>query len=346
MAAQPAGSSRRSAVAHLDGDGTAPDFERAVKLVTGQHIDLHGPAAPAGGWVATGVPLGGAAWGYAAGGTVFFGVSRNEKACTDWRNAVWVYENIDHEVFSGRFGLMDVQRLRDAEQLTNHRLDLVNATLDQIKRMTDKVTNGNLAGSAVAMLAEKLRELGGYISIQRNLLAEPAPVVPKVLHDAAEALAECGRQLSYIWWESNQVLLNAPDYEIGAVRNNIDSYLSMTGLGGTGDIPAGTEQLQPPMDQIRQVLAGYDSTVAGGLPAGMDPIVGDVTTAPVWDAVNAAITKRITVELNKLDPVARLQLQKVRTAYNAAADRLAGLPVQPLQRSTVTLRPTQGRQTP
>jgi len=54
-----------------------------------------------------------------------------------------------------------------------------------------------------------------------------------VLHDAAEALAECGRQLSYIWWESNQVLLNAPDYEIDAVRNNINSYLSMNGMGGT-----------------------------------------------------------------------------------------------------------------
>jgi len=78
--------------------------------------------------------------GYAAGDALFFSVSRNEKACTDWRNAVWVYENIDHEVFSGRFGLMDVQRLRDAEQLTKHRLDRVDATLDQIKRMTTKWT--------------------------------------------------------------------------------------------------------------------------------------------------------------------------------------------------------------
>ncbi len=328
-------------------DGTAPDFQRAVKLVTGQDIDLRGPATPAGGWVATGVPLGGAGWGYAAGDALFFSVSRNEKACTDWRNAVWVYENIDHEVFSGRFGLMDVQRLRDAEQLTKHRLDRVDATLDQIKRMTDKVDNGSLAGRAVSMLAAKLRELGQYIHVQRDILAEPAPAIPKVLHDAAEALAECGRQLSYIWWESNQVLLNAPDYEIDAVRNNINSYLSMNGLGGTGDIlarmepppatPGGaTPALMPPapapIEQIRQVLARYDSTVAGGLPAGMDPIAGDLTGLPVWDAVNAAITKRITVELDKLDSVARSEVEKLRTAYNAAADRLAGLGQRPLDR--------------
>jgi hypothetical protein len=321
-------------------DGTVPDFQRAVKLVTGQDIDLRGPATPASGWVATGVPLDGAGWGYAAGGTVFFSASRNEKACTDWRNAAWVYENIDHEVFSGRFGLMDVQRLRDAEQLSSHRIDVVSAALDQIKRITDKAGNGNLAGSAASMLAAKLGELGRYVSAQRDILIDPAPTVPKALHDAAEALAECGRALSYVWWESNQVLLNAPDCEIDAVRNNIDSYLSMNGLGGTGDILARMEPPpaapggQPPramgptsasVDAIRQVLARYDSTVAGGLPAGMDPIAGDLTQRPVWDAVNAAITKRITVELDKLDPVARSQIAKVHTAYDAAADRLKAL---------------------
>lgn len=323
-----------------DQDGTAPDFQRAVKLVTGQDIDLRGPATPAGGWVTTGVPLGGPGWGYAAGDTFFFSVTRNEKACTDWRDAVWVYENIDHEVFSGRFGLMDVQRLREAEQLTNNRIDRVGATLDQIKRMTDKVEKGELAGSAVSLLAAKLRELGEYVGVQREILSEPAPAVPKVLHDAAEALAECGRQLSYIYWESNQVLLNAPDYEIDALRNNIDSYLSMNGLGGTGDIwtrlapsPATPDGQTPqdvppppaPIEQIRQVLARYDSTVAGGLPAGMDPIVGDLTGLPVWDAVNAGITKRVTLELDKLDPVARLQVEKVRTAYDVAAHRLAAI---------------------
>jgi hypothetical protein len=335
-------------------DGMVPDFQLAVKLVTGQDVNLRGPATPAGGWVATDVPRGGAGWGYAAGGTMFFSVSKNEKAATDWRNAAWVYEDIDHEEFSGKFGLMDVQRLRDAEQLTNHRIDVVNAALDEITRITHKMDNGNLAGSAATKLAAKLRELSQYITVQRDLLTEPPPTVPKVLHDAAEALAECGRALSYVWWESNQILLGAPDCEIDAVRNNINSYLSMNGLGGTYDIRALMESpqaapgcqafevvgpaLTPPVDTIRQVLAGYDSTVAGGLPAGMDPIAGDLTQRPVWDAVNAAITKRITVELDKLDPVARTQIAKVRTAYDAAAARLATVLQRPLERFPAVTR--------
>jgi hypothetical protein len=331
-----------------DQDGTA--FERAVKLVTGQDVDLRGPATPRNGWVATGVPLGGGGWGFAAG-DVRFSVSRNERARTAWRDAVWVYENIDHEVFSGRFGLMDVRRLRDAEQLTNDRMNRISTTVDEIKRMTDRVDKSNLAGSAASMLAAKLHELGEHTREQRDVLAEPPPTVPGVLHDAAEALAECGRQLSYIWWESNQVLLNAPDYEIDAVRDNINSYLSMNGLGGTGDIlatlgpppaapgqtPEGMPSGAAPIEQIRQVLARYDSTVAGGLPAGMDPIAGDLTLPPVWDAVNAAITKRITVELDKLDRVAGLQLEKLRKAYEAVTERLAGLGQRPLDRvPTVT----------
>ena len=333
-----------------DRDGAAPDFQRAVKLITGQDVDLRGPAAPAGGWVTTGVPLGGAGWGYAAGDEFFFFVGPNEKARTDWLNAVWVYENIDHEIFSGRFGLMDVRKLRDAEQLASHRMDLVGATLDQIKRMTDKVATGNLAGSAASLLAAKLRELDEHIREHRDILAVPAPTVPKVLHDAAEALAECGRALSYVWWESNQVLLGAPDYEIDAVRNNINNYLSLNNLGGTGEVltrpaplqplPAGSAGRTPralppspaPIEQIRQVLARYDSTVAGELPAGMDPITGSLTERPVWDAVNAGITKRITLELDKLDPVARSQVEKVRTAYNAAAQRLAAVGQRRLRR--------------
>ncbi len=329
-------------------DDITPDFQLAVKLVTGEHIDLRGPATPAGGWVDSGVPRGSGGWGYAAGGTLYFSVSKNDQAATDWRNAAWVYEDIDHEVFSGRFGLMDVQRLRDVEQLTNHRIDVVNAALGEIKRITGKMDNGNLAGSAAMVLAAKLRELSQYIAVQRDILTAPPPTVPKVLHDAAEALAECGRALSYVWWESNQVLLGAPDCEIDAVRNNVNSYLNMNGLGGTYDIRALMEApgaapgcqafevvgpaLTPPVDTIRQVLAGYDSTVAGRLPAGIGPIAGDLTQQPVWDAVNAAITKRITAELDKLDPVARTQIAKVRTAYDAAAARLESVMQRPLDR--------------
>jgi hypothetical protein len=37
----------------------------------------------------------------------------------------------------------------------------------------------------------------------------------------------------------------------------------------------------------------------------MGTIAGDLTQPPVWDAINAAITKRISGELDKLDTVAR-----------------------------------------
>jgi hypothetical protein len=337
------------------GEG-APDFQRAVKLVTGQDIDVRGPAAPAGGWLSLGIPVGGAGWGYYTADALFFGVSRNEKARADWRSAASVYENIDHEVFTGRFGLMDVQRLRDAEQVTGDRVDRLDATLDQIKVMTHKIVHGDLAGTAASMLAAKLRETGQYVQTQLDVLTEPAPAVPDVLHGAAEALAECGRQLSYVWWESNHILLNAPDCEIDAVRCNIDRYLCMNGLGGTCDIVTtmGPPQAAPavpneppraaPPDpvvtgRIRQVLARYDSTVAGGLPPEMGPITGDLTEQPVWDAMNAAITKRITAELDKLDRVARSQIQKLRTRYEVAAERLAGLGQQPAdQTPAATLR--------
>ena len=309
---------------------TAPDFQHAVKLVTGQDIDLRGAATPGGGWLSPAVPAGGTGWGYAGFGRLFFGVSRNEKACTDWHDAAWVYENIDHEVSSGRFGLMDVQRLRDAEAVTSRQADRLSAMLDEIKRVANKMETGSLAGSAASMIVAKMRELGRDVNVQRNMLVEPAPGVPSVLHCAAEALAELGRQLSYIWWESNQVLLNAPNYEIDAIRYNIDSYLSMNDLGQTADIPL---LLASPSDvsdaaqigKIREVLGRYDSTLAGALPAGMGSIIGDLTQQPVWAAANAAITRRITAELDKLDPVARLQTEKVRAAYEAAAHWMTNL---------------------
>jgi len=70
----------------------------------------------------------------------------------------------------------------------------------------------------------------------------------------------------------------------------------------------------------------------------MGPIAGDLTQGPVWDAVNAAITKRITVELDKLDPVARTQIAKVRTAYDAAAARLTTVLQRPLERFPAVAR--------
>ncbi len=331
----------------LDRGEVAPDFQRAVKLVTGQHIDLRGPATPVGGWLSLGIPVGTAGWGYGAvAGTLFFGVSRNERARTEWRDAARVYEDIGQDVFSGQFGLMDVQRLRDAEQVTSLRVDRLNAVLDQIKIMTHRVENGNLAGTAASILAAKLRGLAQHVRVHRHILTEPAPAVPSVLYDAAEALAECGRQLSSVWWESSPVLLKAPDHEIDAVRNNINRYLRMNGLGGTSDIvptmgpPAAardeTFQVMPSdpvaIEKTRQVLAYYDSTVAGELPAGMGSIVGDLAEQRTWDAVNVAITKRITMELDKLDRLARSQVQELRTAYEATADRLTERERRPLDR--------------
>jgi hypothetical protein len=316
-------------------DGASPDFARAVKLVTGLRVDLRGPAAPAGGWLTWGGAADGTAWGYTAGGTVFFTVSRNDKAATDWCTAAWVYENVDQEVFAGRFGVMDVQRLRDAEQQVGHRVDLLNGALDQIGSITSRADGGELTGSAASVLIAKLRGLSTSIAAHRAVLTVPPPTVRTVLHDAAEALAECGRALSYVWWESNQVLLGAPDTEIAAVRGNIDAYLGMNGLGATTDSGVGQPVSATP-DAIRQVLARYSSTAAGDLPAGMGTIAGDLTQQAVWDAVNAAITKRISAELDKLDPVARTQIAKVRTAYDAAAARLAAVPPLPLDRIRAT----------
>ena len=189
------------------------------------------------------------------------------------------------------------------------------------------------------MIAANLGELGHHVREQRDMLTVPAPPVPGVLHAASEALAEFCRQLSYIWRESNQVLLGAPDQEIESVRTNIDCYLRMNGLGATGTVMARLAPLPGAGQQadsqatspdpatiarIRDVLARSDSTVAGALLPGMGAIAGDLAQQPVWDAANAAITRRISAELDKLDPVARSKGLALRRAYDAAADRLFG----------------------
>jgi len=320
------------------------DFQHAVKQVLGQDLDLRGPAAPAGGWLSVSLPVpGGApAFGLWAGGAQFFTVTPNDKARTDWQNAAWIYENIDQEVFSGKFGLIDLHRLHAAAAAASTWTGQLESLIDETQRMTDRTQAGALAGSAASVIVDRLRGLTGSLTAARDVFTEPAPLVHDVLDDAAKALTEFGHQMSYIWWESNQVLLGVPDNEIVAIRNNIDSYLAMNGLSGLGEIVA---TLQPPPDpaqgagqpdpaqpdpaaigNIKDVLARYDSTVAGDLLPGMDKIAGDLAQQPVWDAANAAITNRINVELDKLDRVARSETGKLAHAYNRVVDRLAKLP--------------------
>lgn len=286
-------------------------FQAALAAVTGTQVDLRGAASPAGGWLQLGGGSG-QPWMTLTGfGTTFFSVYLNATANEAWSTAIGTVEQLDQELFSGKYGLMNVQQLRDAEAMCRGLSDtLATATADLTKVITPlQAEQTQIAGSAADVLLGRLTSLQGDVQATENLLTDPSPTVAETLLNAAEALSTFGRQMAYIYWESNQVLLNAVALGTNGIHDNISNYLSSV------------SQVTNVAD-LELMLGRYTSTAVGDLPNQMAPISGDLRQQPVWDAANAAITHMITTELDKMDVVARTVSADLKTAYKNATERL------------------------
>lgn len=298
-----------------------PTFDSAVGMILGQPLDLRGRSAPADGWLVTGTPGTAGDIEYSALGSTFFSVTENAAAKDAWQAEVRTYEDIDHEVFGGRFDLIDVGRLRAAQAAVEKRVTTLDTAIAELSGWTDPAARG-ASGNAAAALSARLAEVSQDLTNARDQLVTPAPSVAAALSGAADALAGFAQQLSYVWWESNTVLPNSPAEAIQAIVANVWAYLRQNGAlaESPGHQAAGDQAAV--LAGLRGTLANYSSDAGGGLPPGMDPIAGDLTRPEVWTAANASITQRISTELDKLDAVVATQVDKVARPFQTFTDRL------------------------
>ena len=303
----------------------AEDFQSALAAVTGTFTDLRAAADPPGGFLKLSTPGGEHWWSFSAFGTDLFSVDLNMAALDAWATAIDKVEDIDHDLFSGTYGLMNLKLLRDAETMTQSLTATVAEAVDRLKAIVTPLENETtISGTAVSVLLDQLHLIGDQLHANEiELTKDPSPAVTDVLHAAAEALSTWGQQMAYIYWQSNQVLLNAVAIGANGISQNVQAYLRQAGL--TSDSPRYRALATDPVAaaaEARQVIGRYSSSVSGDLPNGIAPISGDLGQPAVWAAANAAITHLITVELDKMDVVARKVTADLKTAYDNASTRL------------------------
>ncbi|KQC35622.1 hypothetical protein [Frankia sp. ACN1ag] len=285
---------------------TLTDFASALAAVTGVRVDLRGAASPADGWITFGSP---GWWTYAPFGSPLFTVGLNLQALADWGSAVSSLDDVADELSAGTLGLMDVRRLRDAEQTVRLHTDHLSAANGDTRNAAllfgdgDALTSGSAAQEISTVVGGLASGLSGYY----DKLSGPPPIA-SALHDVGEALAAFGRGMAGAYWES--ALHNSAADGINGIAANMQKYL----FG------------QPVTTQtVAQVLAGYSSSAVGGLPSGMADFSGDLAQAAVWSAASAAVTNRILGELDTLDARAKDLAGTLSDAYQTATERLDGV---------------------
>jgi hypothetical protein len=300
------------------------DFQSALAAVTGTDVDLRAASDPPGGFLKLGTPGEEHWWSFSAFGTDLFSVDLNTAALDAWAVAIDTVEDIDHELFSGSYERMNVQQLRDAETMTRSLAQTVADAVDGLKELPLENGSSTISGTTVSTLLDKLRLIGAELPAdERDPTERPRPAVTDVLRDAAEALSTFGQRMAYIYWESNKILLNAVAIGATGICQNMQAYLRRSGL--TADSPGYQTLAADPvaaLAQARSMIGRYSSAVIGDLPNGIAPISGDLSRPEVWAAANAAITHLISVELDKMDVVARQVMADLKTAYDIASDRL------------------------
>ena len=302
------------------------DYHSALAQVTGRGVDLREPSAPAEGWLNLVEPGKGKWLSFSAFGTSLFGVDLNSAAVQAWSTAIGTLEEIDQAVATGTYGLMDARRLHEAQALAESLSSTLTHAIDDLKAIVTPLEGegGAITGTAAEALLEHLHLIQTVMTtIDAELTTDPSPAVAEVLRDAASALTTFSQQMSSVYAESRQILLNAVTVSTDAIAQNVSAYLT-----GAGLLPNGQQYqaLAPDpaagLNYAKLVLGRYSSTVAGALPYGMPPISGDLTQPAVWDAAGAAITKLITTEIDKMDAVARTATAELSAAYEKATTRL------------------------
>ena len=92
----------------------ADDFQSVLAAVTGRVVDLRAAADPPGGFLKLGDPGADPWWSFSAFGTDLFSVELNTAALDAWATAIDTVEDLDHELFAGTCGWMNVTQLRTA----------------------------------------------------------------------------------------------------------------------------------------------------------------------------------------------------------------------------------------
>jgi hypothetical protein len=324
------------------GNYSSATFEQILSAVTGMGADLHA-LADAGGTPGEGSwykftpnPKEGRGWYYRAWDVYYFSVDVNNVAFSKWANAAQEIENLANQLYSGRLGVMDTQKLWDAKAVVDKYLSWLSASHQTVNQWVQGLDTDDSAfkGKAARAIRVNLERMAFTLNdLQEQIKVDRTPATPEGLRSAAEALGTFARGMAYAWWESNIFLLNAANNAHVALLNNIQNYMSHKGLfvADKGSLYKLDSMPRNQVDEyIRQSLAAYNShdyAFIGNtkLPAGLGPLSGDLTKQGTWDSFNVAISNYIRNELKKLDGKARPLMVSLTGTYEKARRSLGKL---------------------
>ncbi len=110
------------------------------------------------------------------------------------------------------------------------------------------------------------------------------------------------RRLANVYRQAQLQLQDLVEVSVQEVADNVLGYLQRHHLT-PGSPRYRMLDLGPEAAQVRarQIVAGYSSSLLGGLSWIEEPLAGDLAVAAVWDAANTAIVNRLETALALLD---------------------------------------------
>lgn len=330
------------------GDFSTATYEQILGAVTGQGADLHGFVDAAGKpgsespWIRFMAPAGPQnSYHYRAWDKYYFGVDINVGAFSDWYQNWQTLEDLANPLFSGRTGLMDAGRLWNAKLVVDKYLNWLSTNLATVNQWVSGLDSSDSAfkGKAAYAIQVNLKRMAFTMDdLHGQITKDRTPATPKGLGDAHLALREFGKSMAYSWWEHNMFLRDTPNTVQQALIANIRDYLRASGLFVSQKAAGGYYALdsygkrEDAESYIRTVMAAYNSNAKAGqtaLPSGFPVLAGDLTTKAFWDQANAALSKFLRDDLEKLDAQARSALAPLTTAYTSGGRSLGDLKTNP-----------------
>ncbi|GGS30364.1 hypothetical protein [Actinokineospora fastidiosa] len=329
-------------------DLSASSFEQILFAVTGTGPDLRGQVntggAPGGQhtwFLFSDKPSAENSWHYRAWKTYYFGVDLNMAAFDNWRTMVEEINGVADQLFAGKLGTMDVQRLWDSAAVVEKYVSWLRTSSESVRTWTTSLSGEGSAfkGKAAYAIQVNLRRLAFTLEdLRSQIFLARRPPTPEGLRNAAQWLGLFGQNMANAWWKSNAFLLNGAANAARAIMANVRNYLSKRGLflanKGEGGDPYYLDDGNPlglsAEEWIAHVLQTYDShsyAFVGGVqfPSGLTSVSGDLRQRATWDKFNAAISDYLRAELNKLDAVAQPMSTVLARSYEDAARSLREL---------------------
>ncbi|PPK70916.1 hypothetical protein V5P93_002775 [Actinokineospora auranticolor] len=332
------------------GDFSRATFSEILFAVTGQGSDLHAVLDSAAGTGETPqtwfkfTPPGSSAnsYSYHAWDKYYFGVDHNQGAYHAWNTATNDIESIALPLFSGKTGLMDVQRLRDSSTVVTAYTTFLSNKADISKYWADGLDSDDSAfkGKAAFAIQSNLRRLAFTFNDLRHQITEDrTPATATGLTEAADALSTFGKNMAGIWWDSRTFLWEEPAKTAMLFIESVHQHIQHQGLDrATKDMASwglppylldqwGAKDRAKAEQYIKDSMALYASNRLAKpvMPTGMPVVDGDLTLQSTWDQANTAISTYIRTELTKMDERARVEFEKLQTAYRRSARGLGTL---------------------